>query len=114
MPAARFYPSGVRRFVLLLGIAASLAGCAGSHGSEPPWVASGVKTLRAYFVGNPRPNRITWGRAARRDWVAVTFASVQTCQLCHGPRGSVVTGRRATITWLHGRHKVTSISIQKH
>jgi hypothetical protein len=105
----------MRHLALLSVLVAFLvAGCGGSHQSKPPWVNTGVKALRAYFVGSPRPSRVAWGRTARTDWVTVAFSAIQTCKLCHGPTRSVVAGRRATITWHRGRHSVTGISIQKN
>jgi hypothetical protein len=104
----------VVRFLLLAIVVALLSGCGGSHASEPSWVQSGVTTLRAYFVGNPRPVQVTWHEGLKYDWVTIRFDTLQTCGTCHGPAGSKVTGRRATIRWLHGRHKVTGVSILPH
>jgi len=72
-----------------------------------------VKIIRGYFRGMPNPERVSWGRASNKRWITVVFPDTQTCVLCHGTRGSVVTGRRATITWYqHGLRRM-SVSIQK-
>jgi hypothetical protein len=115
------YPRTVYRFAALTTIGVAFVGCGGASPRtthEPPWVVSGVKVLRAYFRGTPKPTAVTWGRNPTKKWVMIVFHDTQTCVLCHGgPRGfsNTVTGRRATITWYTGSgpHRF-GISIQKH
>jgi hypothetical protein len=104
----------MRRVAVGAFAACCLAGCAGLHQPKPSWISTGVTTLRSYFVGSPSPDSVAWGSTADSDWVTIKFSTTQTCKRCHGPTGSVVTGRRATITWQHGRRKSIGISIQKH
>lgn len=114
LPRAAVYAPQMLRIAALSIVATVLAGCGSSTSSEPPWVSTGVATLRSYFVGKPRPASVSWRHTRTSDWVSVTFSTIQTCTLCNGPSGSVVRGRRATITWQHGRHRITGITIEKH
>jgi len=109
----------VRRFAPLAAVSiASLlcAACGARSTSEPAWVVTGVKTLRAYFLGTPRPEMVTWGRDSKHRWVTVVFRAAQTCAPCHGdPVGDtgVVVGRRATLTWAATGPSFYSVRIQK-
>jgi len=113
------YPVAVRRFVLLAAISIVLLGCGESHAvsrPEPSWVVAGVKTLRAYFVGTPKPETVTWGHDSKSRWVTVLFRTTETCAPCHGkPIGAtgLVAGRRATITWAAGGPSFFTVRIQK-
>jgi hypothetical protein len=83
--------------VVIAAIVSARAGSA-SAAQAPQWVTGGVQTLRAYFHGNPEPIRVTWGTHLKQRWVTIYLARTHKVY-SHGPRGSIVTGSRATITW---------------
>jgi hypothetical protein len=100
-----------RRFLLSLAavvVTVMVSVCAGSASAAqaPQWVTAGVQTLRAHFHGNPEPARVTWGTHLKRRWVTIYLAQAHRVY-SHGPRGSIVTGSRATITWDLSRPELT-------
>jgi hypothetical protein len=94
----------IRRPLLALAVAAVIAsacvGCA-TASPVPPWVAGGVQTLRAQFKGNPEPIRVAWGIRSKQRWVTIYLSHTDRV-ISDGPRGSIVTGSHATITWYLG------------
>ena len=96
----------MHRLVATLVVFAALAaaGWAGfqAHAAlAPPWVRRGVVTLRGFFPGAPKPERVTWGVGAKGRWVTIFFARTQISNF-PTPPGGAVKGRRATISWAVG------------
>jgi|SRR5665213_376563 hypothetical protein len=103
MPGAyivRFRATGCRLFALSAILAVVTVGGAQASvaAKTPPWVAHGVQILRHSFYGTPAPTRVRWGTEPGARWVSIDLAASHRV-FSHGPRGSVVVGRHATVTW---------------
>ena len=58
--------------VLFAALAAvGWAGFQARAAMTPPWVRRGVVTLRGFFPGAPKPERVTWGVGAKGRWVTI-------------------------------------------